>query len=122
MKLSRPQVAALRYVRGRMLFASDVDAGNGNMRRSIMTLFKLGMLAWDPIYTTRIVLTKTGKEALEDIAVRLPVVAKYLRAKHHTEAARTIAQQLKWKAEAFRLFASMTATERQAAEAKETSP
>ena len=64
MTLSRPQLDALRYVKGWMLFAEDINEGNGNMRRTILSLFKLGMLGWDPIYRGRTVLTELGEQKL----------------------------------------------------------
>jgi hypothetical protein len=62
--LSRPQVNALRYVKGRQLYASDINEGNGNLRRTILWLLDRGLLGWDPIYQGRVVLTETGVQAL----------------------------------------------------------
>lgn len=64
MTLSRPQISALRYVRGRRLFATDVNEGNGNRKRSILWLLDRGMLDWDPICNGHIVLTAAGIQAL----------------------------------------------------------
>jgi hypothetical protein len=62
--LSRQQFDALRYVSGRRLYAKDINEGNGNRRRSLLALFKIGLLDWDPIYGS-VVLTPVGKEALK---------------------------------------------------------
>jgi hypothetical protein len=64
--LSRPQIDALRYASGRQLYADDINNGNGNMRRTLLSLLKIGMLAWDPIYQGRVVLTTAGKQKLAD--------------------------------------------------------
>ena len=122
MTLSRPQLKALRYVKGRMLYAESINNGDGNLRRSIMALFKNGLVDWDPIYTGRAVLTEAGESALKDITNRLPIVADYLRAKRRADAARSRKQHLKWKEEAVRIWASMTAAARRAAEAEEAKP
>lgn len=65
-KLSRPQLDALRYASGRQLYAADINSGNGNRRRSLLALLKLGLLDWDPIYHGRVVLTDRGKQQLSD--------------------------------------------------------
>jgi hypothetical protein len=62
--LSRPQINALRYVRGRALYATDVNEGDGNVKRSILWLLDHGLLGWDPIYHGRVVLTEAGTQAL----------------------------------------------------------
>lgn len=64
MTLSRPQIDALRYVNGRQLYAETINEGDGNMRRSILSLFKLGLLGWDPIYLGRAMLTPAGGQAI----------------------------------------------------------
>ena len=64
-KLSRPQIDALRYAKGRMIYAADINGGNGNRRRTLLSLFKIGMLAWDPIYHARVVLTAAGEQQLQ---------------------------------------------------------
>jgi len=117
--LSRQQYKALRYVHGRMLFAADINSGNGNLRRTIMALFKKGLVAWDPIYTERAVLTAAGDQALSHIENRLPIVADYLRAKRRAKAARFPAQHAKWQQEASRLWCSMNEGMRRAAEAED---
>lgn len=66
MTLSQPQIDALRYVNGRQLYADDINNGNGNMRRTLLSLLKIGMLDWDPIYRGRVVLTDAGKQKLTD--------------------------------------------------------
>ena len=43
-KLSRPQIDALRYAKGRMIYAADIG-GNGNGRRTLLSLFRIGFLA-----------------------------------------------------------------------------
>ena len=65
MKLSRAQLDALRYAKGRVLYAADINDGNGNRRRTLLSLFKIGMLAWDPIYHARVVLTTAGEQQLQ---------------------------------------------------------
>ena len=67
MKLSRAQLDALRYAKGRLLYAADINGGNGNRRRTLLSLFKIGMLAWDPspIYHGRVVLTAAGEQQLQ---------------------------------------------------------
>ncbi|HSX21538.1 MAG TPA: hypothetical protein VLE97_02035 [Gaiellaceae bacterium] len=76
-KLSRPQFDALRYAKGRDLYAESVNSGDGNMRRSILSLIKHGLLGWDPtaFYRGRLVLTELGKqklaEALEERRAKL---------------------------------------------------
>lgn len=65
-KLSRPQLDALRYAKGRQLYAADINGGNGNMRRTLLWLLKHGLLDWDPIYRGRIVLTELGKQKLAE--------------------------------------------------------
>ena len=66
MKLSRPQLDALRYAKGRQLFAADINEGNGNRRRTLLSLLKLDMLAWDPIYRGGVVVTALGKQKLAE--------------------------------------------------------
>jgi hypothetical protein len=66
MMLSRPQIDALRYAKGRMLFAADINSGNGNLRRTLLSLIKIGMLDWDPIYRGRLVLTPAGEQQLQN--------------------------------------------------------
>ncbi len=65
-KLSQPQFDALRYVKGRDLYAESINSGNGNMRRTILSLIKRGLLGWDPIYHGRVVLTELGKQKLAE--------------------------------------------------------
>lgn len=75
MKLSRPQIDALRYAKGRQLYADNINKGNGNMRRTLLSLLKHELLGWDPIYHGRVVLTALGEqklaEAREEKAARL---------------------------------------------------
>lgn len=61
MTLSRPQLHALRQVRSRRLFAADVNRGNA--RRTYATLFKLGLIDWDPICRD-VRLTASGEQTL----------------------------------------------------------
>jgi hypothetical protein len=63
--LSRPQLDALRYANGRQLYAATINNGNGNMRRTLLSLLKIGMLAWDPIYHGRVVVTVAGTQQLQ---------------------------------------------------------
>jgi hypothetical protein len=65
-KLSGPQINALRYANGRQLYATDINGGNGNMRRTLLWLLKHGLLDWDPIYHERVALTKLGKQKLAE--------------------------------------------------------
>lgn len=67
MTLSRPQIDALRYARGRHLYASDINEGNGNTKRSLMWLLDHGLLGWDPLYQGRVVLTPAGDQALATV-------------------------------------------------------
>ena len=64
MTLSRQQINALRYASGRSLYAKDINEGDGNLRRTLLSLFKIGLLDWDPLYG-RAVLTPIGKDALK---------------------------------------------------------
>ena len=64
MTLSRPQIRALRQTRARPLFAPDIN--RGNQRRTYASLFKLGLIDWDPIYRGRVVLTATGVQKLQE--------------------------------------------------------
>ena len=64
MTLSPQQVKALRYASSRQLFADAINEGDGNLRRSLLSLFKLGLLAWDPIYQGRAAVTPAGTQAL----------------------------------------------------------
>lgn len=64
MTLSLPQIEALRYASRRQLFAADVDGGDGNRRRTFRSLFRLGMIDWDPICHGRVVLTTAGRSHL----------------------------------------------------------
>lgn len=64
-KLSRPQFDALRYAKGRQLYAKDLNEGNGNLRRTLLWLLKHELLAWDPIYRGRIALTALGAQTLD---------------------------------------------------------
>ncbi|MCJ7437635.1 MAG: hypothetical protein MUP97_07745 [Acidimicrobiia bacterium] len=64
MTLSRPQLDALRYAKGHMIFAADINGGDGNRRRTLLSLLKIGMLDWDPICHGRLVLTAAGEEQL----------------------------------------------------------
>ena len=61
--LSRPQLNALRQVRSRLLYAADVN--RGNVCRTYASLFKLGLIDWDPIYRGHVQLTKVGEQALD---------------------------------------------------------
>ncbi|HSX22443.1 MAG TPA: hypothetical protein VLE97_06660 [Gaiellaceae bacterium] len=78
MTLSKQQIDALRYASDRHLYAEAINEGNGNKRRSLLSLFKLGLLAWDPIYQGRAVLTPAGKQAL-DAAREIQLAAKAKR-------------------------------------------
>ena len=69
-KLSRPQHDALRYANGRQLYAADVNGGDGNRRRTLLSLLKCGLLDWDPIYHGRVVLTERGKQQLADTSAK----------------------------------------------------
>ena len=62
MTLSVPQLRALKQVRSRRLFTADINSGNE--RRTYASLFKLGLIDWDPIWQS-VVLTATGKETLQ---------------------------------------------------------
>lgn len=64
--LSPPQFNALRYAKSRQLYAKDINEGNGNMRRTLLWLLKHEMLAWDPIYNGRVVLTRLGEQLLDE--------------------------------------------------------
>lgn len=64
MTLSRQQLKALRYAAGRHLDAKSINEGDGNLRRSILSLFKIGLVAWDPIYNGRARVTEAGERAL----------------------------------------------------------
>ena len=64
MTLSLPQIDALRYASKRQLYAADVNGGDGNRRRTFRSLFKLGMIDWDPICHGRVVVTAVGKSQL----------------------------------------------------------
>ena len=66
MTLSRPQIGALRYVNARQLFAADVNAGDGNRRRTILWLIDRDLLGWDPIYRGRLVVTDAGAAQLQN--------------------------------------------------------
>ena len=66
MKLSRPQLNALRYANGRQLYADTINDGDGNLRRSLLWLIKHGLLGWDPIYRGGVVLTDLGKQKLAE--------------------------------------------------------
>ncbi len=82
MTLSRPQINALRYARGRQLYAADINEGNGNMRRTLLSLLKLGMLAWDPICTGRVVVTAAGERELQKTGGRKLFERRLSRAPH----------------------------------------
>jgi hypothetical protein len=62
--LSRPQRNRLRYARNRQLFTADIN--RGNEQRTYASLFKLGLLGWDPILKGRVVLTALGEEQLKE--------------------------------------------------------
>lgn len=75
--LSRPQIDALRYAKRRQLYADDLNNGNGNMRRTFMSLLKLKMLDWDPLYHGRVVVTAAGLEQIaKDRWNKLPDMKK----------------------------------------------
>lgn len=77
-KLSPPQFDALRYAKGRQLYAKDINEGNGNMRRTLLWLLKHELLTWDPIYQGRVVLTKLGEQKLDEArAARRPQVLQH---------------------------------------------
>jgi hypothetical protein len=65
-KLSRPQIDALRYAKGRQLYAARINEGNGNMRRTLLWLLKHELLGWDPIYHGCAVLTALGEQKLTE--------------------------------------------------------
>lgn len=65
-RLSRPQIEALRYAKGRQLYAATINDGNGNLRRTLQWLIKHGLLGWDPTYHGRVVLTDLGTRKLEE--------------------------------------------------------
>jgi len=65
-QLSRQQLDVLRYASGRQLYAADINGGDGNRRCTLLSLLKLGMLDWDPIYHGRVVLTERGTQQLAD--------------------------------------------------------
>ncbi len=119
MKLSRPQIDALRYASGRQLYADAINSGNGNLRRTLSWLINHGLLGWDPTYQGRVVVTAEGEQALKD-AERTPVVADYLRAKRRAETARTAKLGAKWRAEAGRIWRVMNAHARRAAQKEQT--
>ncbi len=50
---------------GRQLYAADINGGNGNMRRTLLSLFHLGLLDWDALYKGRVVLTAVGTQTLQ---------------------------------------------------------
>lgn len=62
MTLSRPQLYRLRCVKRRQLFAADIN--RGNERRTYASLFKLGLIDWDPLHTGRLKLTALGENVL----------------------------------------------------------
>jgi hypothetical protein len=62
--LSQPQIAALRYAKGRMLYARDLNNGNGNMRRTLLSLLKLKMLDWHSMMGY-LVVTPAGLEQID---------------------------------------------------------
>jgi hypothetical protein len=62
--LSTQQLKALRYTAGRHLYAEILNEGNGNLRRSILSLFKIALLGWDPLYNGRVIVTEAGRRAL----------------------------------------------------------
>ena len=66
MRLSQPQFKALRYAKGRQLYAEDVNEGNGNRKRTLLWLIDHGLLTWDPIYYARVVLTDLGEKLLAE--------------------------------------------------------
>lgn len=75
MRLSRPQIAALRYAKSRQLYAEDINEGNGNRRRTLLWLLDHELLTWDPIYYARAVLTNLGEKLLaEAVAKKLAAV------------------------------------------------
>jgi hypothetical protein len=63
-RLSGPQLNRLRYARKRQLFTPDIN--RGNERRTYATLFKLGMLDWDPLFHGRVVVTALGERQLKE--------------------------------------------------------
>jgi hypothetical protein len=70
-----------------MLFAKDVNEGNGNLRRSILWLIDHGLLGWDPVYHARVVLTASGEQQLALLAHAprkpLPHLPVGARTDHH---------------------------------------
>lgn len=64
MTLSLQQLKALRYTAGRHVYAESINEGDGNLRRSILSLFKIGLLRWDPIYSGRATVTEAGQRVL----------------------------------------------------------
>jgi hypothetical protein len=63
-RLSRRQLEALRCADQQPLLVDDVNGGNGNRRRTYLSLMKLGLLGHDPILRGRLALTPAGKEQL----------------------------------------------------------
>ena len=63
-RLSGPQLNRLRYAHNRQLFTADMN--RGNERRTYATLFKLGMLDWDPLFKGRVVVTALGTQRLKE--------------------------------------------------------
>jgi hypothetical protein len=62
-KLSRPQLNRLHYAKSHQLFTADINGGNE--RRTYASLFKLGLLDWDPVLKGRVMLTELGKQKLQ---------------------------------------------------------
>jgi hypothetical protein len=85
--LSRPQLTILRYVKGHQLYAADINSGNGNRRRTLLSLLKLGMLSLDPIYRGHIELTEAGKQQLQQArdhenAAKVPPISARRKTRH----------------------------------------
>jgi hypothetical protein len=81
-RLSGPQLNRLRYAHNRQLFTSDMN--RGNERRTYATLFKLGMLDWDPLFKGRVVVTALGTQRLKEsreLAGRNPSPARQRKAR-----------------------------------------
>lgn len=114
MKLTAPQIAALRYANSRQLWASTINDGNGNMRRSIQSLFKIGLIDWHPTFQN-VVLTKAGQAVL-DQTPRNPIVYDYLRAKRRCEETRSPQRRVKWSQEVLRIWKLMPAHARKEAD------
>jgi hypothetical protein len=62
--LSRPQLDRLRSAAAHPIFTVDIN--RGNERRTYASLFKLGLLDWDPILQGRVKVTALGEQKLAE--------------------------------------------------------